>query len=463
MAALRKNCDSEVNMWQKMYKIRYITFGCKVNQYETRCLEAAFEQLGFAQAAPDEEPDVVVINSCTVTGSGESRSLTTLRRLRRELPGAVIVLTGCIPQADPEIHLRIPEADIITGTKDRSRIPELAAEVLEHRRRIVEVGEYSGRESFEVMEYHSELTGAHGHTRAFVKIQDGCNCFCTYCIIPYARGRCRSKPPELLREEIVRLAAEGVREIVLTGINLAFYGTEYGLRLADAAELCCGVTGIDRVRLGSLEPERISDDDLVRLSRLEKLCPQFHLSLQSGCDRTLKAMGRRYTAEEYYQLTRRILHYFPDCAFTTDIMAGFPGETEEDFEESVRFVRRVGFSRLHVFTYSQRRGTPAASMPQLPQRVRKQRADRLRIVGNELHAEHLARQVGRTVPVLFEREEEPDIHHGYAPDMTLIKIPEKNYKKSLRNSIFYVTIEESGSEYCTGRITGECRISNKGE
>jgi len=437
------------------YKIRYVTFGCKVNQYETRCIETAFSERGFVTASPEEAPDCIVINSCTVTGSGDSKSLYAVRKLRRDFPEAVIILTGCLPQAAPEVQEEIPEADIITGTRDRKNLPDLAEEVLSERRRIVEISAYGSSDAFEVMEYRSELTEDAGHTRAFVKIQDGCNCFCSYCIIPYARGRCRSKPPEVLREEAGRIAAEGCREIVLTGINIAFYGTEYGLRLADAVEICARTEGIDRVRLGSIEPEMLPEEDIRRLAELPGFCPQFHLSLQSGCGRTLKAMRRRYTPEEYYSLTQLILRYFPDAAFTTDIMVGFPEETEEDFEESLAFAEKVGFAKIHVFQYSPRKGTPAADMVQVPESVKKERADRMKALAADLRRRYLERQVGKTVPVLFERGEGEEYGHGYAPDMTLVKIPGKKAKKSLRNSIFYVTIEESSFDHCTGRIITE--------
>ena len=429
-----------------MNKVLFITFGCKVNQYETEALKSVFSAKGFEESKSAEESDVIVVNSCTVTGSGDSKSLYAVRKLRKENPEAVIVLTGCLPQAAPDIRERIPEADIITGTKERSGIPDLVLRYIAERERIVEVGRYGTHDAFESMEYRSTFS----RTRAFVKIQDGCNCFCSYCIIPYARGRCRSKSPEELRREIEMLAETGHKEIVLVGINLAFYGAEYGLRLADAVEECCGVEGIERVRLGSLEPEMLRDDDLERLAKQWKLCPQFHLSLQSGSDRTLKAMNRRYTAEEYYQLTQRILRYFPDAAFTTDIMVGFPEETEEDHIESMEFAERIGFSKIHVFQYSPRQGTPAAKMEQVSKPVKERRADEMKQLGERLREEYLSGQVGRIVPVLFERENSAEYHQGCAPDHTLIKISRKNSEKSLRNRIISVIIEGYSHDHCFG-------------
>ncbi|MBR1591912.1 MAG: tRNA (N(6)-L-threonylcarbamoyladenosine(37)-C(2))-methylthiotransferase MtaB [Ruminococcus sp.] len=432
-----------------MYKVFFITLGCKVNQYETECMKSSFVSAGFSVSDDKSSADVILINSCTVTGSGDSKSLYAVRKARKDNPRAVIVLTGCLPQTVPDIYEKIPEADIITGTKERKNITGHVLEFIEKKNRITDIVPYGSHDDFEVTEYKPSFS----HTRAFVKIQDGCSCFCSYCIIPYARGRCRSKPLDILKKEINTLAANGYREIVLVGINLAFYGMEYGMRLADAVEECSGINGIERIRLGSIEPEMILDKDLERLSRIDKLCPQFHLSLQSGCGRTLKAMNRRYTPDEYYALTRKILEFFPDASFTTDIMTGFPEETDEDFEESLAFAEKIGFAKIHVFQYSPRNGTPAAKMKQIPKNIKEQRADRMKALGERLHSQYLERQVGKTVPVLFERENSPEYHQGYAPDYTLIKILRKNSEKSLRNRIFYVTIEESRRDYCLGSIT----------
>lgn len=432
-----------------MYKVYFITFGCKVNQYETECLKADFLSGGYCPAADPEEADVIVVNSCTVTASGDSKSLYSVRKLRKINPDAVIILTGCLPQASPSIAEKIQEADIVSGTKDRRSVLRLAGEFLANRKRIVNIEKYGVSDKFEV----TAQRGFGEKTRAFVKIQDGCNQFCSYCIIPYARGRCRSKPIDDLKTEIEALAAAGHREIVLVGINLAFYGKEYGLRLIDAVEECSRIVGVERIRLGSLEPEVISDEDLIRLSRIPQFCPQFHLSLQSGCNRTLKAMNRRYTAEEYYALVGKIRHFFPEASFTTDIMVGFPDETDEDLAESMRFAEKVGFAKIHVFQYSPRNGTPAAKMPQLPKAVKADRADRMKELAEKLRGEYLNKQIGKTVPVLFERENCTDFHQGYAPDYTLIKIPRENPKKSLRNMIFCVKIEKSGSDFCIGKLS----------
>ena len=431
-----------------MYRVLFITFGCKVNHYETECMKETFRARNWEVIGEEGQADAVVINSCTVTASGDSRVLMALRKARTRYPEAVIALTGCYPQADPETASKITEADLICGTKDRGRTCELVESLLSDRKRTVMLSDHKKGDLFEPM----KCTHYEANTRAFVKIQDGCDRFCSYCIIPYARGRSRSKPLELLREEAAGIAANGVKEIVLSGINLAFYGAEMGLTLADAVELCAGVDGIERIRLGSLEPEMMTDSQLERLAAVPGFCPQFHLSLQSGCTRTLKAMNRRYTAEEYFALTERIRHFFPDCTFTTDVMVGFPQETDDDHAESVAFISKVGFSKVHVFRYSRRHGTPADRMSgQVPESVKTDRWKSMTAAADEMRETYLRSLVGRTVPVLFERENCPEFHQGRAPDHTLIKISRKNPEKSLRNRIISVIIEENGPDNCFGR------------
>lgn len=438
-----------------MYKVYFMTFGCKVNHYETECMKELFRKAGFEIAAESTGADAVVINSCTVTASGDSRTLAALRKLREALPEAVIALTGCYPQANREEASEIPEADIIAGTKNRSRIAELVSDCLESRCRTVELSDYTGDDIFEPL----KCSRFDDNTRAFVKIQDGCDRFCSYCMIPYARGRSRSKPIGLLRDEVRELARGGKKEIVLSGINLAFYGREMGLDLAAAAELCSRIAGIERIRLGSLEPEMMSDELLMRLAKLPQFCPQFHLSLQSGCDKTLAAMNRKYTAAEYRELTERIRGIFPDCAFTTDVMVGFPGETDEDHAESVSFVQETGFSKVHVFRYSRRKGTKADRMSgHIPESVKTLRWREMTAAADGARREYLRSLVGSTVKVLFEQENSPEFHRGYAPDHTLIKISRKNPEKSLRNRLISVIIEEYGEDCCYGRPADEALI-----
>ena len=430
-------------------KVYFETYGCKVNSYETESMTADFRNSGYEMCDNPNEADIIIVNSCTVTASGDSKSLYAVRKHRKDNPSAVIVLTGCLPQASPKIADKILQADIVTGTKERSKVRELVEDFITQRERIINIVPYNKCDKFEKLPCGS----FENRTRAFIKIQDGCNQFCSYCLIPYARGRCRSKPVEDIKAEVCEIAESGIREIVLVGINLMFYGREFGLRLVDAVETCCEITGVERVRLGSLEPEMISDEDLLRLSKLPQFCPQFHLSLQSGCDKTLKDMNRHYTSDEYYELVQKIRNIFPDCAITTDIMVGFPQETDEDFEISLEFVTKVGFSKIYVFQYSPRKGTAAAERNgQISKEVKHERAERMKALGDELLKNHLQKQVGKVVPVLFERENSPDFHQGHAPDYTLIKIFEKNFKKSLRRSVFCVKIEESDESCCIGKI-----------
>lgn len=429
--------------------IHFITFGCKVNTYETACMTAAFEAEGFTPTTQKALADIFVINSCTVTSESDSKLRQTLRGLKRDHPDSVIVLTGCFPQAFPEEATAENCADIVTGTKNRNDIVRIVKEYLEDRQRVCTVSPYSSHDSFEAM----TADYLEGHTRAFMKIQDGCNAFCTYCIIPYTRGRIRSKPVCDIVSEAERLAANGYREIVLVGINLAFYGAELGIDLADAVEAISGIRGIDRIRLGSLEPEKMTDEVLKRLAAVPEFCPSFHLSLQSGCDKTLKAMNRRYTADEYAALTERIRSIFPDCGITADVMAGFPGETEEDHRQSVEFVRKIGFSDIHVFPYSRRKGTKADLMDnQVPNEIKKHRSKELAEVGAECRRNFLQSLVGKEFPILFEREKSDGIHHGYAPNYAHIKILTKNSEKSLRKMIFYVKIDKIGDNCCFGEI-----------
>lgn len=432
--------------------IHFKTFGCKVNLYETENMKQNFVNEGFSVTDDESQSDVFVINTCTVTETGDKKVFKELRRLRREFPDSIIAVTGCYPQAFPNEAVNISEADVIVGTKNRNALPDIITEYLENRTKKVDICDYTSNDVFEDM----CNIGYEKNTRAFVKIQDGCNMFCTYCIIPYSRGRFRSKPIEKLRAEAEQLAAAGYKEIVLVGINLSFYGIEYKLRLADAVESVCAVSGIKRVRLSSLEPEMINDEDIRRLAAQPKFCPQFHLSLQSGCDKTLKEMNRRYTASDYAALVQKLRDSFDNCSITTDVMVGFPNETDEDFKESVDFVKRIGFAKVHVFPYSQRKGTPAAEFEnQIPTGQKNARAKIMSEAAEESRQKFLHSQLGRTVPVLFEREKSDKIPHGYTPNYTLVKIFTKISGKSLRNRIFYVKIERIENDYCVGEIVSE--------
>lgn len=428
----------------------FLTFGCKVNTCETASMQTLFRRAGHTIVSSAEEADAVIFNSCTVTASGDSRTRTAMRKVRRSNPNAIFVLTGCYVQAYPEEAAAVPEADIILGTQNRHQLPALVAEYAQNRRRPdCAVLAYTGKEAFELL----PCDDMPGNTRAFLKIQDGCNCFCSYCIIPYARGRCRSMPLAELRTAAEEFAGKGYREIVLCGINLGFYGTEWNGSLAEAAEQCSDIPGIDRIRLSSLEPDRLNSDTLKRLAALPQFCPQFHLSLQSGCDRTLRRMHRKYTAAEYRRICDDIRQTFPDCAITTDFMVGFPGETDADFAASLHFAEQCGFASMHVFRYSARPGTRAADFPeQVPEAVKTARMEQAVQMASRAKAAFLKQQIGRAVPVLFERERGDGFHIGHAPNGTIVKISVNNEKISLRNQIFCVIIEKSDASCCYGSL-----------
>ncbi len=430
-------------------KIHFTTFGCKVNLYETENLKSIFAISGFETTDEPLLADVFLINSCTVTSSGDKKLFKEIRKLKSCNKNAVVALTGCFPQAFPDKANAIPDVDIICGTKNRAETVNLVKNFIENREKQFSVLAYNGDEPFEFMQnsdYESK-------TRAFIKIQDGCNMFCSYCIIPYSRGRFRSKSISDIISEVENFAKLGYKEVVLVGINLCFYGVDLGLRLIDALEAVEKIDGIERIRLGSLEPEVISDEDIYRMAKLRKLCPHFHLSLQSGCDKTLKAMNRHYDSTQYYNLVEKLRSAFENPSFTTDIMVGFPNETDEDFAQSVAFVEKIGFAKVHVFPYSQRDGTPAATMSgQISTAIKNERARKMTSAANALSSSFLQTQVGKTVSVLFEREKNDFEHLGHSKNYSQVKILQKNYNKSLRNCIFYVKILKVDENFCFGEI-----------
>ena len=402
-----------------MPTIALMTVGCKVNQYETEVLTELFRKEGYEIVPADGPADVYLLNSCTVTATGDQKTRQLLRRMKRQNPSAVAVLTGCYPQAFPEAAAQIPEADIVTGELARGKIPQLVRQALKTGERIVEIPEHVCGEAFEPM----EVSALGSRTRAYVKIEDGCERYCSYCIIPKARGPIRSKPMADITRELAGLAAAGYKEVVLVGINLSSYGKEWGGRLIDAVDLACGIPGIKRVRLGSLEPELLSDEDIARMAAYPNFCPQFHLSLQSGCDRTLRSMNRHYDTAEYSRIVRVIRQNFENPAITTDIMVGFPGETEEDFAASLAFAREIAFAKVHVFPYSVRPGTAAANRPdQVPEPVKTRRAKEMRQVTEETRAAFLDRMVGRVEKVLVETTRLPVGYEGCTANYTPVAV-----------------------------------------
>ena len=427
-------------------KIAYFTLGCKVNQYETEAMREIFESKGHTTAEDNADFDAAIINSCTVTAESDRKTRQLLRRIRRENPNAVITLTGCMAQAFGESEAdALSDADIIVGNTDINRTVELTERFCIEGEKIIEIAPHKRKESFNTPSIKSFAE----RTRAYMKIQDGCDRYCSYCIIPTARGPIRSKPIEEIKAEAQSLAGSGYSEVVLVGINLTSFGKENGLNLCDAVDAVSSIEGIKRVRLGSLEPDHISDEMLQRFKNQDKFCEQFHLSLQSGCDRTLKRMNRHYDTAFYRDLVNRIRNMFENAAITTDIMVGFAGETNEEFEESVNFLKEIGFAKSHVFAYSRRKGTVAHGLPnQIERKEKSLRSKKMIETAAVCEKNFLSGQVGKTFPVLFETFD-GDIAKGYTPNYTEVRV---NDSKVVTGEIKTVKIIDSKGEYCIGEM-----------
>lgn len=398
-------------------KIAFYTLGCKVNQYESQAMSEKAAANGYEIVTAGEEADVYVVNSCTVTAESDRKTRQAVRKFKRNHPESIVVLTGCMPQAFPQDAERLEQADIVLGNKNNHRLFDLLNRYFSCGQRVIDIEEHKTGDKFS----GGDISGFERRTRAVVKIEDGCNRFCSYCIIPYSRGRVRSKPIDELKCELEKLSEAGFAEVVLVGINLSAYGSDIGLNICDAVELADGMN-FRRVRLGSLEPDHITDDVIERLSKLRSFCPQFHISLQSGCDNTLKAMNRHYSAEEYFELCRKLRASFPDATITTDIMVGFPTESEEDFAENVRFAQKVGFEKVHVFPYSPREGTKAAKMPQIEKSVKEKRSHIMIEKTEEIRQNFLKNQIGKTLEVLLETRHADGCVEGYTKNYTPVKV-----------------------------------------
>ena len=403
-------------------KISIYTLGCKVNQYETQAMEAELTARGH-ELVPFEAPaDACIINTCTVTAVSDKKSRQVIRRARKENPEAVIGVCGCYAQTAPEA-VKALEVDLISGTAGRMAFLDDLEALLEDRRAARLAGEAPRmtvddalrRRTFEEL----PAGGLEGRTRAMLKVEDGCVNFCSYCIIPYARGPVRSLPIPAAAEQTGQLREEGYREVVLTGIEISSWGAERrdGSSLIDLVEAVCRALPPDvRVRLGSLEPRTITAEFCRRAAALPNLCPHFHLSMQSGCDSVLKRMNRKYDTKRYYESVKLLREYFERPGITTDLIVGFPGETEEEFQETLAFVERCAFSAMHIFPYSRRTGTPAAKMPdQIPNAVKEERAHRAGALAKRLEEAYLDSWVGEPLPVLFE-EEKDGLWRGHAPN-----------------------------------------------
>ncbi len=424
-----------------------LTLGCKVNQYESQAMREDMLRHGFSASNSPETADITIINTCTVTSVSDAKNRKLISRVRRANPNGIIVLTGCMPQAFPEEEKNFKNCDIVLGNARRSELVPSIQRFLAEKHPFVSITEHEGKyEIFESM----AVSGFDEHTRAFIKIEDGCNRFCSYCIIPYARGRVRSKPLPELKTELEAISARGYKEIVLVGINLSAYGQGEDFCLADAVECACNIHGIERVRLGSIEPEQMDAELISRLAAQPKFCPQFHLSLQSGCDKTLKAMNRHYNSADYMEIVDNLRAAFDNPSFTTDVMVGFAGESEEDFNASVSFVERVGFAKVHVFPYSQRKGTVAADAPnQVSPAEKDKRAALMGKLVEKSREKFLESQVGLTEEVLFERLRN-GVLEGYTKNYTPVRVVCDNAE--LCGKIYRVRLTKAHKDHCEGAL-----------
>jgi threonylcarbamoyladenosine tRNA methylthiotransferase MtaB len=392
--------------------VYFITFGCKVNLAETEKMRLALLSKGFVISESEENADIFVINSCTVTDTADKKLKKTILRLRREYKDALIAVMGCYTELKS-----LENVDITVGTADRDTLAEKLFELLPQK------------EVFSDFQIYPE------NTRAFLKIQDGCFCNCSYCIIPKARGGFSSKPLEEIGAEAKAFAKAGFREIVLTGINIGFYGIENGQHLSDAVLAVSQNAPNTRIRLGSLEPELMTDEEIDKLSQINNLCPHFHLSLQSACDRTLKAMNRRYTVAEYIAVAEKLRQNFPNTAITTDVIVGFPGETETDFNDCCDNIKKIGFSDIHIFPYSKREGTAAYLMDeQIPENVKHERAKILSEIVEDMKKDFAESMRGKALTVLFEKEKRPGVHVGFTENYLPYTV-KNNGLSSWRNQI----------------------------
>ena len=444
-------------------KVHIFTLGCKVNIYETGAMEEQFIKHGYELT--DDIADVYVVNTCSVTNIAERKSRQMLRRAKELNPKAIIVACGCYAQVAGKEIANIPEVDIIIGNNEKTQIVNIIEEYKKNKQEeiISDVMHQNNFLDFGITTY-TEMN------RAVIKVQDGCDRFCTYCIIPYARGKVRSRVPENILEEIKEISKKGIKEVVITGIHLASYGKDFkeeavekyrknygydekytkftpnddlhsgGFRLIELLEQINKIDGIERIRLGSLEPKLINEEFINRLSKIAKICPHFHLSLQSGCDKTLKAMNRRYTTEEFEKSVELIRKYFKEVSLTTDIIVGFPGETDEDFDKTYQFLKQIKFYKMHIFKYSPKKGTVAEKMPnQIDGKIKEERSKKLIELSNKNEEEYNRNNIGKIVKVLFE-EKVGEYYKGHTTNYITVNA---RYDENVIDKIKEVKIENT--------------------
>ena len=436
--------------------VAFYTLGCKVNQYETNAMEQQFIKKEYEVVDNTEKANIYVINTCTVTNMAERKSRQMLRRVKEINPSAVLVVCGCYAQVAKNELEQIPEIDIILGIKEKNEIVQIVENYMEKmaeqdkRSQEAEIDDVSKQKEF--LDF-GDVTYTEKN-RAVVKVQDGCNMFCSYCIIPYARGRIRSRKIESVVSEIEKIAKEKIKEVVITGIHVASYGKDFDnentskkIRLIDLLEAINKIDGIDRIRLSSLEPTIVDEKFATRLSKLDKICDHFHLSLQSGCDETLKRMNRKYTTQIYRDAVATLRKYYPEASFTTDVIVGFPSETDEEFAKTYEFLKEIDFYRLHVFKYSPRRGTVAEKMPnQIDGNKKEERSNKLIELSNSMENKHNQSYIGKTVKVLFE-EFEDGFFKGHTTNYMMVKVAgEEEQSDKFVNKILDVKIKENNDE-----------------
>lgn len=433
-----------------MKKVAFYTLGCKVNQYETEAMLEMFKEDGYEQVGSEDYADVYVINTCTVTHMSDRKSRQYIRRMKKKNPNAIIAVVGCYSQVSPEEILEIEEVNLVMGTNERRTIVDeiKKLEVVQGDRKASTVDDIMKVRAFEEI----EISQSNGRTRAFMKIQDGCDRFCTYCIIPYARGgKVRSRDMESIVNEAKTLAENGYEEVVLTGIHVASYGKdlkEEQASLLDVIKKINEIDGIKRIRTSSVEPILFTDEFVNEVSKMEKVMPHYHLSLQSGCDKTLERMNRRYTTEEYKEIVDKLRSEIPNVTITTDVIVGFPGETEEEFEQTYNFLKDIELSQMHIFKYSPRKGTKAADMKdQISPQIKHERSEKLLQLNKENFEKFASRMVGKEFEVLFEQKTEENKYEGLTPNYLKTFV---NYNEDICGKILKVKITEVKDEYVEG-------------
>ena len=426
-----------------MKKVSFYTLGCKVNQYETNGMIQKFKESGYEIVDIEQEiSDICIVNTCTVTNMSDRKTRQALRKIKEKNPNAVIVATGCYAQVAKAELEKMPEIDIVLGNDEKNDIVKYVEKFIKEKDKLIKIQDISNQKEFIDM---GQITYTE-KTRAVVKIQDGCNQFCSYCIIPYARGRVRSRSQESIINEITQISKKGIKEVVITGIHIASYGRDFNDEngLIDLLEKINLIDGIERIRLGSLEPTIITEEFIKRLVKLDKICHHFHLSLQSGCNETLNRMNRKYSTDEFRKIVERLRKYYKDVILTTDIIVGFPGETEEEFKQTYQFLEEIKFYKMHVFPYSPRRGTRAAVMPnQIDGNIKEQRSKKLIELSNKNEKEYNEQYIGKEVEVLFE-DREKEYYKGHTQNYILVK-----YKtaEELENTIKTVKVLTADVEY----------------